>query len=113
LNLPKGYVISMPSLEYDGTLLSGFDSDGYPIVDEQALGFYRAEIIGYDLGARGTDQTVGTWIALQKTPTSGVVINGASTNWCSFSGIGGEDGEIVKRVIQNMIDTLLAGTYTF
>lgn len=50
---------------------------------------------------------VGTWIVYQRTETSGIIINGASTNWCSRTGAFGKDGFRVRRVITNMIDLLV------
>ena len=83
----KGDILPLWSTEYDGTLLTGFDSAGYPMLDRQALGFHKAEIIGFDYGSRA-GETVGTWIAFRKTETSGTVINAASTDWCAATGIG-------------------------
>lgn len=109
----RGDVLAMPSMEYDGTNLSGFDSEGYPIIDKQKLGFYNAEILGFDYGTRGGKETVGTWIAFQKTATSGIIINGASTDWCSSYGIGGTDSVRIKQIISNMTNALLNNTYRF
>jgi hypothetical protein len=109
-------VISMPTVEYDGApLLNDPPILGEPRLDLSALGAYRAEIIGYGHcvskdGAEGGDDavpnSVGTWIASQRTATSGVVINGASTNWCSNTGVDGEDSERVRQIILNMIEIL-------
>ena len=108
--------IKIPTVEYDGTLLLNNPyTDGVPQVDLSALGAHRAEIIGYadcfrneaDTGAGTVANSVGTWIAYQRTAASGVVINGASTNWCSYRGVQGTDGVRVRRIILNMLDILV------
>lgn len=109
----KGDILAMPSMEYDGTYLSGFDIAGYPIVDKNKLGFYQAEIIGFDYGLRGGLETIGTWMAFRKAATSGIIINGASTDWCNSYGIGGTDSVKIKQIISNMIHSLLNNTYVF
>lgn len=111
----SGDLISMPTVEYDGApLLNNPVTLGEPRLDLSALGAYRAEIIGYaicdssDAAEIVTDigNHVGTWIATQRTATSGVVINGASTNWCSKTGVNGQDSSRVRKIILNMIDIL-------
>jgi hypothetical protein len=105
----RGEVISMRSHEYDGApLLNTPVTDGEPRLDMAAMGAYRAEIIGYDYGrsSRGGGDTVGTWIAMQRTTSSGTLINGASTDWCGMAGIGGKHGDRVKQIILNMIAIL-------
>ena len=111
-----GDVIKMPTTEYDGApLLNGSPLVGKPLLDMAALGAYRAEIIGYQY-CSGSDSESGpghvanhvaTWLAYQRTATSGVVINGASTNWCSRSGALGEDGYRIRKIILNMFDILV------
>jgi hypothetical protein len=106
-----GDLIWIPTTEYDGTvLLNNPVTLGEPRLDLSALGAYRAEIIGYSpcssTDPPSVDDRVGTWIAHQRTATSGVVMNGGSTNWCSNTGVGGQDGERVQKIILNMIDIL-------
>lgn len=105
-----GDVLAIPTNEYDGAPVSSFATDGSPVLDKAALGFYRADLIGYDLGYRFHD-TVATWIAFQKTPSSGVVIHCAGTGWCAETGMGGPDGPKLQTITKNMIDLLLAGIY--
>ena len=107
-------LIAMTTIEYDGApLLNNPVTEGEPQIDLSAMGAYRAEIIGYahcrsNDGAEGGDGTrnIAAWTAFQRRATSGVVINGASTNWCSNTGVGGEDGARVRQIIVNMIDIL-------
>jgi hypothetical protein len=107
LDAKMGDVIALPSLEYDGAPLRNATIDnGTPILDMTKLGAYRAEIIGYDYGFRNFD-TVGTWMVMQRTATSGTIINGASTDWCSAYGVAGRDGERIRKIILNMFDILV------
>ena len=110
VGVAHGDILSIPSSEYDGAPVESFATDGTPILDKAALGFWRADLIGYDIGYR-FDDTVATWIAFQKTPDSGIVINCAGTGWCADTGIGGPDGRKLQAITKNMIDLLLAGTY--
>jgi len=113
----SGDLIWMPTTEYDGApLLNSPVTSGVPRLDLSALGAYRAEIIGYmpcdrndnedETGPETPPNSVGTWIASQRTATSGVIISGASTNWCSSTGVDGENSVLVRQVIRNMIEIL-------
>ena len=104
--LNKGNILSIPTCEYDGTPIKKFDSEGYPIIDNSNLKYYKSEIIGFDLGFRDV-QTCGTFIVFQRTFTSGIVINASTTDWCSEYGIGGKDGDKIKIITRNMIEKLL------
>jgi hypothetical protein len=105
VSFARGDILKLPTGEYDGAPIKGFDSNGYPIIDNDVLGFYKIELVGFDLGFRGT-QTIGTFFAFQKFPTSGIVINTGSIEWCAKAGIGAADGKI-KQITKNMIDKLL------
>jgi hypothetical protein len=115
LAVQSGDLIAMPTVEYDGApLLNSPVTLGEPRLDLTALDAYRAEIIGYepcfsnetDKSGTNVADRVGTWLAYQRTATSGVVMNGASTAWCSNTGVGGKDGERVRTIILNMIEIL-------
>jgi hypothetical protein len=93
-------ILYFSSDEHDGAPLQGF-SDGVPVLDNSVLGFARAEIIGYDLVSRGGIEGVATWIVYKATNSSGIVINTASTDWCSNSGIG------VNQNIQSITFTMI------
>ncbi|MCH8327343.1 MAG: hypothetical protein IID15_02305 [Candidatus Marinimicrobia bacterium] len=105
--LRAGDIISLPSLEYDGTAIAGYDSTGFPYPDSAKLGFPSIDIIGFDYGFRGK-QTVGTWIQFQKSESSGIIINTGTTDWCSENGVGGLHGELLGEITLNMINYLLA-----
>lgn len=104
--LKNGDFIKFESHEQDGTALNGADSKGNLIVDRELLNFKKIEIIGYDsVSGYLHDKAVATWITMQATDSSGVVINVATTNWCSSAFK--NEGEVVKKITKNMIDKLL------
>jgi hypothetical protein len=111
-NLEEGNIVSLPTLEYDGVPIKGFDSKGFPIVNNDLLGFNKIELVGFDLGFRNNAQTVGTFFLFQKTTNSGIIINAGSTNWCSDKGMGATDG-LIKKITSNMIDKLRYGQPVF
>lgn len=102
-DLKKGDILSLPSDENDGAPLTGFDSDGNPMLDLRSLGFYEGEIVGYDKTFR-VKEGIATWVVIRKTKTSGIMINVATTDWCSGEGMGNDD---VKTITLNMIMKLL------
>lgn len=111
LSVKAGDVLAMRTKEYDGApLLNNPPTLGQPQLDLEAMGAYRAEIIAYQACSRNDNDVannVATWIAYQRTATSGVVMNGASTNWCSLTGVSGPDRIRVRKIILNMIDILV------
>ena len=111
INIENNQVLSIPTTEYDGAPLSGFLDDGTPIINNDLLGFYRIELLGYDISYRGGNK-YPTFIAFQKNELSGTIINTASTNWCS-DGIDGIDGDNIKIITFNMINLLLQGESIF
>jgi hypothetical protein len=113
LNFKKGDILNLPSGEYDGAPILNFTSDGYPELDKDALNFHKVELIGFDRGARAGKETMGTFIVFQKTPSSGIVINGASYDWCSEKGIGSSNGDKIKKITLNGIDKLLKNQSVF
>ena len=112
LNLGERAVISCKTSEYDGTPVIGFDSNGYPVIDKAALNCEKVELIGFDRGFRIND-TVATFIVMQKTKTSGIIVNTGSTDWCSANGMGGPSGAEIKMITLNAINKLLQGESLF
>lgn len=106
LGLGEGDIISLPTLEYDGAPILEYDADGLPIINSTALGFEKIELLGYDKGFRVTE-TVGTFIVFKKALESGVIVNTASTDWCSANGMGGTSGDVIKKVTLNALTKLL------
>lgn len=111
--LKKGDVLNLPSGEYDGAPISGFDADQFPVLNRDSLQFDRLELIGFDLGSRFEKETVGTFIVFRKSASSGIVINAASYDWCSTRGMGGQDGDRIKKITQNALNRLLNGQPVF
>jgi hypothetical protein len=111
--LQPGDILKMRNSEYDGTFIAGVDMNGNPLIDNSKLGFYQINLIGYDRGVLNGAQTTGTWIVFKKTPDSGTVMNVASNNWCSFTGIGGPNGSVIKQITLNMIDVLMENKTLF
>jgi hypothetical protein len=111
--LGKGDILHLPSGEYDGAPIKSFDANGYPELDLDALNFYKTELIGFDRGSRFKLETIGTFIVFKKTQTSGIIVNAASYDWCSDFGIGGQDGEIIKKITLNAIGKLVRNEPVF
>ncbi|MBI4945391.1 MAG: T9SS type A sorting domain-containing protein [Bacteroidetes bacterium] len=109
VTLPSDNTVHFTTGEFDGTLISSLDANGNPILDVSALGFYRAELIGYDQTSHIHDNESGglldrlgitnmrsgmkytPFMIFQKTCTSGKIINVSSNYWCSEYGIGGSN----------------------
>lgn len=111
--LSKGSIVSVPSLEYDGAPIKGFDGDGYPILDQGLLDAYKVELIGYDKGFRNNAETFGTFIVMQRSETSGIIINTGTTDWCSSNGMGGSSKDKIKLITRNSIYKLLGNESVF
>ncbi|HEY9045621.1 MAG TPA: N,N-dimethylformamidase beta subunit family domain-containing protein [Ohtaekwangia sp.] len=109
-NIKPGDIVSCASDELDGAPLSGFN-DGIPIINQDALGFQKVEIIGYDLVSRGGVEGVATWIVFKASRSSGIVINTATTDWCSRHGIGSNPD--IQTITHTMITKLFNKEYVF
>jgi hypothetical protein len=105
-DLNSGDIVKCPTAEYDGAPLRGFDAGGNPTLDLDAMGVYKAELIGYDWGFR-VHETAGTFFVVKKKLNSGTIINIGSTNWCSESGIGGQSKIEIEKITMNAIVKLL------
>lgn len=103
-NLLQNDILYFASDEVDGAPLQGF-LNGIPRLDYSVLGFSRVEIVGYDLVSRGGAEGVATWIVCKPSHTSGIIINTASTDWCSYSGIGASVQ--IQTITHTMISKLL------
>ncbi len=112
LNLTNGQIISCPTVEWDGAPIASFHGNGYPVIDNTILNFDQVELLAFDRGFRTVD-TYGTFIVFRRTPTSGVIINTASTDWCSSGGMGGADGDKIKKITLNALTKLKAGETVF
>jgi hypothetical protein len=103
LKFKKGDIIPLSSDEYDGTPVTGFAGKNTPIVDNKLLSFEKIEIVGYDTTFR-TNDGLATWIVFQRSRKSGIVINTATTDWCSQRGMNSSE---IKRITLTMIQLLL------
>jgi hypothetical protein len=112
LNLQRGDIISLPSLEYDGAPVAEYDEEGYPVLDTEALGFDKIELLAFDRGYRVTE-TTGTFIAFRKNQSSGIVINTASTDWCSANGMGGSSQQTIQKITYNALTRLVNNQTVF
>jgi hypothetical protein len=101
--LRKGDIISLASDEYDGAPITGFTGKNRPIVDNELLDFEKIEIVGYDTAFR-TKDGLATWIVFQRSKKSGIVINTATTDWCSQRGMSSNE---IKKITVTMIQLLL------
>jgi hypothetical protein len=111
LGLKRGDIVSLPSKECDGAPQSGFDADGFPILDNTSQ-FAKLELIGFDRGSRNGVETFPMFIALKPGATSGVIVNMGASDWCSTTGIGNRNGQ-AKKITQNAIQKLLSGSSVF
>jgi hypothetical protein len=102
-NLKIGSILELPTTECDGAPIIGADSRGYPIVDNKSLGFDKIEIIGFDSVFRA-NHGISTWVVFKKSKKTGIVINTASTDWCSSVGM---DNANVQRITTNMITRIM------
>ena len=109
--LKNGDLLHLPTVETDGAPLKKMifpGSSEVPEIDNSKLNFHKVELIGYIHAINPDDKPgVGTFMAFQKTHTSGTVVNVASTNWCSATGIGGVDKEKIETITKNMIERSL------
>lgn len=114
--LKNGEKLILPTYEADGAplvknILPG--STELPVIDNSKLNFYKTELLGYNFTIDGVVPGVATFIVFQKTVNSGTVVNVASEEWCSSSGIGGKDAAKIKTITKNMIDKSLEGRSLF
>ena len=75
------------------------------MLNDALLGFFRAEIVGFDRVSRSGAEGIMTWLIFTPTKSSGTVINVASTDWCSHHGIGSNSQ--IQKITRNMIRKLL------
>lgn len=120
--LTNGQILSVPTFEYDGApLVKNINpgSNEIPVLDKQKLNFNKVELLGYDFTCRdytGKDtskKSVATFIVFQPRAASGTVVNVASENWCSSTGIDGTDKGRIRLITNNMINKSLAGSTLF
>jgi hypothetical protein len=109
--LQDGDTISCPTVEYDGAPVLRFENDK-PVLDNEAIGAERVELIGFDKGFRVVE-TYGTFLVMKRKKTSGLIVNTGSTNWCSADGIGGSSRDVIKKITLNSITKLVNNSPVF
>lgn len=109
LKIKKGDVLKLSSDECDGAPIKGFSKPLTPEIDQQQLGFEKIEIVGYDSTFRNKPG-LATWIVFKKAEKSGIVINTASTDWCSHRGMGSDE---IKKITLTMVNKLLRNENVF
>jgi hypothetical protein len=107
--LKPGDILPCPSDETDGVPLLGFSED-IP-VHNNTDHFFKMEIVGFDHVMWGVKEGVATWVVFRVDASSGIVINTASTDWCSERGIG--KNEDIRTITRNMISMLVNGQDVF
>ncbi|MBS1487254.1 MAG: hypothetical protein JST43_06655 [Bacteroidetes bacterium] len=108
--LKQDDILHVSTDEYDGIEVSSYQN-GVPI--PKATGFYKYEMIGYDIAEYAGQPTVAACVALQKNKNSGVIVNMSSTDWCAENGMGGIDKEKISRITHNAIRLLTSGRQVF
>ncbi|MFT2010590.1 N,N-dimethylformamidase beta subunit family domain-containing protein [Pontibacter sp. 13R65] len=110
VNLKAGDVLQVSTKEYDGAPLLGQEPDLQ--LNKEELGFYKAELLGYDY-AVDAKPGFATFILFQKTPSSGVVLNTATTDWCGPHGMGGPDSVSIRKITDNVLKGMLQNKNLF
>jgi len=115
--LKAGDLLNLPTIETDGAPVVDMilpETGGVPVIDNTKLNFHKVELLGYNYTRNPADKPgLGTFMVFQRQASSGTVVNVASTDWCSFNGIGGADKERTETITRNMIDLSLAGKSLF
>lgn len=93
--------------ELDGVKFSEYDPNGIPVFKPADIGCYKAEIIGYDIpnsSNKKPEMRCSPIIVLQKTPTSGKIINTSALHWGRPDHFSNPK---VETMTKNMLDLLL------
>lgn len=98
--LQAGQVLPLPTQEYDGIPITGFDAGGNPVVDPaHAAKFHRFTVLAFDRNDKVG--SVPAMVSFQKTALSGQFVNAASTDWCV------DAQDMRRKVIDNAIEALV------
>ncbi len=109
-DLQRGDILPLPTVEYDGIPVVFPEGSNTPQIDTQKIKFHRTNLIGFDKGFRQRE-TIGTFFIFQKSPTSGIVLNTGSTDWCNH--FEGDAGKNVRTITINAIEKLKTGKSVF
>jgi hypothetical protein len=108
-NLKENDILNIPTREYDGCIVSGFDSNNNPIFNSNF--FYKTKFYGYDianLSDNGVNLKHSAFFAFQKQFSSGVIINTSSMDWCYEKGLGSDHkySSDINTITRNMLNIL-------
>ncbi len=101
----KDAFIQVPTKEYDGTYLDTLEHGTF-VPDPDRLPFSHSKILGYDFATDIYHEQMGAAIIFQKSDNSGIILNFASTDWCSAYGVGGTDSLMIRRITSNALQQL-------
>ena len=96
--------IHVPTKEYDGQYV--LYENEQPFLDSSRISFHRFKLLGFDRASHGYDSGTASIMQIQKTDSSGVILNFPSTDWCSPYGMGGKDGEKIRALTARAIELL-------
>jgi hypothetical protein len=115
--LKNGDLLNLPTVETDGAPVKKMILPGsveVPEIDNSKLNFHKIELIAYTFSLNPNNNPgIGTFVVCKRAPSSGTVVNVASTNWCSSTGIGGTDKAKIETITKNMIDGSLSKSDLF
>jgi len=97
--------IHVPTKEYDGTYLDTLGNSTF-VPDSDRLPFSHSKMLGYDFATDIYLEQMGAAIIFQKSDSSGIILNFASTDWCSAYGIGGKDSLKIRQITSNALEKL-------
>ncbi len=89
--------IHVPTKEYDGSYLDTLDQGKWRL-NRTKLPFSYGKLLGYDYSTDLYHEQIGTSLIFKKNDHSGIVLNFASTDWCSPYGIGGKDSLKIQQI---------------
>jgi len=108
--LKNGDIMPCDTHEYDGSPITGIDSNGYPILD--ASSFYKSNLLGFDIALdyyNVNKYNYATALITQRSATAGVIVNMPTTNWCTLHSM--RDDAVANlpmhTITKNAIDCLL------
>lgn len=93
-------LLSAPFSEVDGAELLLKEKEIF-LLDQ--YNFYKYELIGYDANNKDDLSMNMSFVLLQRSYDSGIVINSGNMNWCSDNVFNGIDGNHIKNITCNML----------
>ena len=100
IKFKTGDILNAPFIEADGADLLFKDETIFLL---NKYNFYKYELIGYDANNKNDLSMNMSFIILQRSLNSGVVINCGNMNWCSNNVFNGIDGNHIQNITSNML----------